>query len=57
MSITIAQAAWVASSVGKTVNDVNDVAKKHIEKSEITHSARTDLLTQIKQINQENRQK
>lgn len=55
--LTIAQAAWVASSVGKTVNDVNDVAKKHIEKSEITHNARTDLLTQVKQINKENRQK
>ncbi|NRN29564.1 hypothetical protein [Photorhabdus heterorhabditis] len=52
ISITLAQAAWIASSVGKIVNDVNnDMAKKHIGKSEMTHNARTDLLTRIKQIN------
>ncbi|KAA1179759.1 hypothetical protein [Photorhabdus heterorhabditis] len=53
---TPAQAAWIASSVGKIVNNVNnDVAKKHIGKNEMTHNARTDLLTRIKQINKENR--
>ncbi|CCW32401.1 RHS repeat-associated core domain-containing protein [Xenorhabdus nematophila] len=53
--LTIAQSLWAVSSVGKVVNDVNEVTKTHIEKSEITHHTRTDLLSQIKQINTENR--
>ncbi|MBD2824816.1 RHS repeat protein [Xenorhabdus szentirmaii] len=55
--LTIAQVAWGASSVGKIVNDTNEVVKTHLDKSEISHKARTEALNQIKKLNEDNRPK
>ncbi|HGM4777329.1 TPA: RHS repeat-associated core domain-containing protein [Serratia marcescens] len=55
--LTLIQAAWAVSSVGKIVNDSNEVVKKHLDESEITHKARTETLNQIKRVNEENRPK
>jgi insecticidal toxin complex protein TccC len=55
--LTVAQAAWAASSVGKIVNETNEVVKTHLEKSDITHKGRTEVLNQIKDINVQNRKK
>lgn len=55
--ITAAQIAWAASSVGKIVNETNEVVKAHLEKSDITHKGRTEALNQIKDINIQNRKK
>lgn len=55
--LTVAQAAWAASSVGKIVNETNEVVKTHLENSDITHKGRTEALNQIKDINVQNRKK
>ncbi|MFP2693909.1 RHS repeat-associated core domain-containing protein [Enterobacter ludwigii] len=50
--LTAAQVAWAASSAGKVVNQVNEEVKTHIEKSPISHEARTEALKQMREANQ-----
>ena len=55
--ITVAQAVWAGTSVGKTVNQVNATVKEHIEDSPFSHETRKEAFTQIKEINALNRPK
>ena len=53
--LTIGQILWAGSSVGKVINDSNDIVKKHLDESDITHKTRTEILNQMKSLNEVNR--